>query len=167
MGSKNRNISNHKNNSKDVLLKQMQLDNLEKQINEKKEIAAEIETWLEMKHEKEAELETLKAAVEQYGAAKEIIEQKDEIIKQAEEKKQALENEIQIISSDLDDKKKQLEAFKTIIGVYEDANDIVINAKKIATNILRLMSRLEEHDDVQNVYSNFDISDELMEKIDV
>ena len=87
MGSKNRNIPNHKNNSKDVLLKQMQLDNLEKQINEKKEIAAEIETWLEMKHEKEAELETLKEAVEQYGAAKEIIEQKDEIIKQAEEKK--------------------------------------------------------------------------------
>ena len=39
--------------------------------------------------------------------------------------------------------------------------------EKIATNILRLMSRLEEHDDVQNVYSNFDISEELMEKIDV
>ena len=29
------------------------------------------------------------------------------------------------------------------------------------------MSKLEEHDDVQNVYSNFDISDELMEKIDI
>lgn len=153
MGSKNRNIPNHKNNSKDVLLKQMQLDNLEKQINEKKEIAAEIETWLEMKHEKEAELETLKEAVEQYGAAKEIIEQKDEIIKQAEEKKQALENEIQIISSDLDDKKKQLEAFQTIIGVYEDANDIVINAKKIATNIQEkaekdAAQKLEEYDEI-------------------
>ena len=29
------------------------------------------------------------------------------------------------------------------------------------------MEKLEEHDDVQNVYSNFDISDELMEKIDI
>jgi transcriptional/translational regulatory protein YebC/TACO1 len=30
---------------------------------------------------------------------------------------------------------------------------------------MRLLSRLEEHDDVQNVYANFDIDDELMEKI--
>ena len=46
-------------------------------------------------------------------------------------------------------------------------NTVEVTDEKIATNILRLMSRLEEHDDVQNVYSNFDISDELMEKIDV
>ena len=46
-------------------------------------------------------------------------------------------------------------------------NTVEVTDEKIATNILRLMSKLEEHDDVQNVYSNFDISDELMEKIDV
>ena len=31
--------------------------------------------------------------------------------------------------------------------------------------ILLLMDKLEEHDDVQNVYSNFDIPDEVMEKV--
>ena len=31
---------------------------------------------------------------------------------------------------------------------------------------MRLYTRLDEHDDVQNVYMNFDISDELMEKLD-
>ena len=31
--------------------------------------------------------------------------------------------------------------------------------------ILLLMDKLEEHDDVQNVYSNFDIQDEIMEKV--
>ena len=46
-------------------------------------------------------------------------------------------------------------------------NTVEVTDEKIATNILRLMSKLEEHDDVQNVYSNFDISDELMEKIDI
>ncbi|MGN1152553.1 MAG: YebC/PmpR family DNA-binding transcriptional regulator [Candidatus Gastranaerophilaceae bacterium] len=45
-------------------------------------------------------------------------------------------------------------------------NTIEVTDEKTATNILRLLSRLEEHDDVQNVYMNFDISDELMEKLD-
>ena len=46
-------------------------------------------------------------------------------------------------------------------------NTVEVTDEKIATNILRLMSKLEEHDDVQNVYSNFDIDDALMEKLDV
>ncbi len=46
-------------------------------------------------------------------------------------------------------------------------NLIEVTDVKTATNILRLVEKLEEHDDVQNVYSNFDISDELMEKIDI
>ena len=41
-----------------------------------------------------------------------------------------------------------------------------VTDKKIATNIMRLLNNLEEHDDVQNVYSNFDISDEIMAEID-
>ena len=45
-------------------------------------------------------------------------------------------------------------------------NEIEVTDEKIATNIMRLYTRLDEHDDVQNVYKNFDISDELMEKLD-
>jgi transcriptional/translational regulatory protein YebC/TACO1 len=33
--------------------------------------------------------------------------------------------------------------------------------------MLKLMNELEEHDDVKNVYANFDISGEDMEKLDV
>ncbi|MCL2147246.1 MAG: YebC/PmpR family DNA-binding transcriptional regulator [Synergistaceae bacterium] len=35
-----------------------------------------------------------------------------------------------------------------------------------AQKVLKLVDVLEEHDDVQNVWSNFDISDEIMEKIE-
>ncbi|MDD3236590.1 MAG: YebC/PmpR family DNA-binding transcriptional regulator [Candidatus Gastranaerophilales bacterium] len=44
-------------------------------------------------------------------------------------------------------------------------NSIDVTDEKTAINILRLMDKLEEHDDVQNVYSNFEIDDELAEKI--
>jgi YebC/PmpR family DNA-binding regulatory protein len=37
--------------------------------------------------------------------------------------------------------------------------------EKEAEQILRLMEVLEEHDDVQNVYANFDIPDEIMSKL--
>ncbi len=40
-------------------------------------------------------------------------------------------------------------------------------AQEEATKMLRLMDALEEHDDVQKVYANFDIPDEVMEKLDV
>lgn len=46
-------------------------------------------------------------------------------------------------------------------------NSIEITDVKVATNILRLMDKLEEHDDVQNVYSNFDISDEIMDQVSI
>ena len=46
-------------------------------------------------------------------------------------------------------------------------NTIEVTDEKTAINIMRLLGRLEEHDDVQNVYANFDIDDALMEKIDV
>ncbi len=44
-------------------------------------------------------------------------------------------------------------------------NDMEITDEAVATKIMRLLEKLEEHDDVQNVYSNVDISDELAEKI--
>ena len=44
-------------------------------------------------------------------------------------------------------------------------NTIEITDTAVATSLLKLMDRLEEHNDVQNVYSNFDIPDEIMEKV--
>lgn len=41
-------------------------------------------------------------------------------------------------------------------------NTIEITDEKTASQVLRLLEKLEEHDDVQNVYSNFDISDEIL-----
>jgi len=43
-------------------------------------------------------------------------------------------------------------------------NTIKLEAGK-AEQMLRLMEKLEDNDDVQNVYANFDISDEVMEKL--
>jgi YebC/PmpR family DNA-binding regulatory protein len=43
---------------------------------------------------------------------------------------------------------------------------IKLNDLESAQRILRLVEILEEHDDVQNVWSNFEISDEVMEKIE-
>jgi len=36
---------------------------------------------------------------------------------------------------------------------------------KDAQRVLRLLEALEEHDDVQNVYANFDIPDEVLEQV--
>jgi YebC/PmpR family DNA-binding regulatory protein len=41
-------------------------------------------------------------------------------------------------------------------------NTIPITEENEAKKVLRLMDAIDDHDDVQNVYSNFDISDELM-----
>jgi YebC/PmpR family DNA-binding regulatory protein len=43
-------------------------------------------------------------------------------------------------------------------------NTIRLEAGK-AEQMLRLMEKIEDNDDVQNVYANFDISDEVMEKL--
>lgn len=44
-------------------------------------------------------------------------------------------------------------------------NTIEITDEVTAKNILRLLDAIESQDDVQNVYANFDMSDELMEKV--
>ena len=44
-------------------------------------------------------------------------------------------------------------------------NDLEVTDEKIALKVMRLLEALEEHDDVQNVYSNADIDEELAEKI--
>jgi YebC/PmpR family DNA-binding regulatory protein len=42
---------------------------------------------------------------------------------------------------------------------------VTIDQENLASQILRLCDALEENDDVQNVYSNFDISDELLTRL--
>ncbi len=44
-------------------------------------------------------------------------------------------------------------------------NDVAISDAETAKKIIGLMEDLEDHDDIQNVYSNFDIPDEIMAKV--
>jgi len=44
-------------------------------------------------------------------------------------------------------------------------NTIPVNDEPAAEKILELMEMFEDHDDVQNVHSNFDIPDEIVERI--
>ena len=43
---------------------------------------------------------------------------------------------------------------------------VALDSAESAKKVLRLVDSLDDHDDVQNVYSNFDISDDLLEAID-
>ena len=45
-------------------------------------------------------------------------------------------------------------------------NTIAVTDEKTADQILKILDKLEEHDDVQNVYANFDISDEILQKLE-
>ena len=42
---------------------------------------------------------------------------------------------------------------------------VTLASEELASQVLRLCDALEENDDVQNVYSNFDISDELLARL--
>jgi len=44
-------------------------------------------------------------------------------------------------------------------------NTIEVTEEKTASNLLRLLESLDDHDDVQKVHANFDIPDEIMEKL--
>jgi len=41
-------------------------------------------------------------------------------------------------------------------------NTVAVNDERTAKKIISLMEALEDHDDVQNAYANFDIPDEIM-----
>ena len=47
------------------------------------------------------------------------------------------------------------------------SNSSEVTDAEIAKKVLLLMEKLEEHDDVQNVYSNFDIDEDLMNSINI
>ncbi len=44
-------------------------------------------------------------------------------------------------------------------------NTVEVTDEKIGKNLLKLIESLEDHDDVQNVFSNFDIDDSLMDQL--
>lgn len=56
---------------------------------------------------------------------------------------------------------KFIEAAVTMIP----ENTIEVTEENVAKNLLRMLETLEDHDDVQNVYANFDIDDDLMEQL--
>ncbi|MFW6238733.1 MAG: YebC/PmpR family DNA-binding transcriptional regulator, partial [Halanaerobiales bacterium] len=45
-------------------------------------------------------------------------------------------------------------------------SQVKLEATGTAKKLLRLMDELEDHDDIQDVYSNFDIPDQVMEEIE-
>ena len=72
--------------------------------------------------------------------------------------------------SDLDTLQKALEDAKYVVDNAEVSmvakTPVEVNDPEAAKKVLRLVDALEEHDDVQNVYSNFDIPDEIASKIE-
>ena len=47
------------------------------------------------------------------------------------------------------------------------SQSVPIASEADARKVLRLIDMLDDHDDVQNVYANFDIPDAVMELVDV
>ena len=45
-------------------------------------------------------------------------------------------------------------------------NTINVDDEEIAKNLLKLLDNIENHDDVQNVYANFEMDDDLLEKFE-
>lgn len=72
--------------------------------------------------------------------------------------------------SDLDTLQKALEDAKYVVENAEVSmiakTPVEVSDPESARKVLRLVDALEEHDDVQNVYSNFDIPDEVASKIE-
>ncbi len=70
--------------------------------------------------------------------------------------------------SDLDSVREAIEAKSIPVASYEVAmipsNTVKLNEKQAET-MLKLMEAIEDHDDVQNVWGNFDIDDKIMEKL--
>ena len=49
--------------------------------------------------------------------------------------------------------------------IWQPDNFVIVDDEKKATSILKLLETLDNCDDVQGVYSNFDIEDEIINKI--
>ena len=60
------------------------------------------------------------------------------------------------------------EGFKSVSAELSrlPQNTVSVTDEKTAASILKLLDKLEEHDDVKNVYANFDIADEILQKLE-
>jgi YebC/PmpR family DNA-binding regulatory protein len=81
------------------------------------------------------------------------------------------ENEFQVLTApeDFDEVRNALEeggiSFLDASVSMIPQNTVEVVDEKIARSLMKLMESLEDHDDVQNVYANFDIDDALMEQL--
>lgn len=64
--------------------------------------------------------------------------------------KEALDKEVQFDEADI---------------IMSPNNTVDINDEALAAKVLKLIDVLEDHDDVQDVYANFNIPDEILEKL--
>ena len=83
------------------------------------------------------------------------------------------ENNYEIITS-VNDFNNVREKLEGILGVPDQAeliwypeNNVQIDDERKATSILKLLDTLDNCEDVQGVYSNFDIDDEIINKINI
>lgn len=69
---------------------------------------------------------------------------------------------------DMNEVSKALEAVlggaESVKAIWKPQNTIPVDEEK-ATSLMKLIDTLEDDDDVQNVYSNFEVSDEVMAKL--
>lgn len=77
--------------------------------------------------------------------------------------------EITCDPKDFDSVRKALKAkgfeLKTSEIVYQPVNYVPVNDREDGRKLVELVEALEDHDDVQNVYANFDIPDNIMAEI--
>ena len=60
---------------------------------------------------------------------------------------------------------KEIETVSAALAMIP-ANTVTVSGANDSRKVLRLMEALEENDDVQNVYANFDIPDEIMADVE-
>ncbi|MBW8322828.1 MAG: YebC/PmpR family DNA-binding transcriptional regulator, partial [Rhizobium sp.] len=69
---------------------------------------------------------------------------------------------------DMNEVSKALEdvlgAAESVKAIWKPQNTIEVDEEK-ARSLMKLIDTLEDDDDVQNVYSNFEVSDEVMAKL--
>jgi transcriptional/translational regulatory protein YebC/TACO1 len=81
------------------------------------------------------------------------------------------ESEFQILTApeDFDEVRSALEeggvSFLDASVSMIPQNTVEVVDEKVARSLMKLMESLEDHDDVQNVYANFDIDDDLMDQL--
>ena len=82
-------------------------------------------------------------------------------------------SEAWLVITDTNDFDTVKEAFDTNKLIYEEgevtmhpATEIEITDLETAKKLMKLYDDLEENEDVQEIYSNFDIADEIMAELD-